>query len=112
AERPVNQTTKPALIAEPPVGRSRPLPRDRAGDMQPALGLRPTGPPALAARAGQRAVRTPDRRVAMLVQLVVRKLALADVVPAALVVPVGERVRLPQLVVLVPAHLRRVRTRR
>ena len=45
-------------------------------------------------------------------ELVVGQLALADVVPAALVVPVGERVRLPELVLLVPADLRRVRAGR
>src|SRR5262249_45704756 len=83
-----------------------------AGDVQAALGLGLPGPPALAARAGQRAVRTADRRVAVVVQLVVRQLALVDIVPAALVVPVGERVRLPQLVRLVPADLGRVGARR
>src|SRR5262249_15006751 len=55
------------------------------------------------------AVRAADRRVAAVVELVVGQAALANVVPAALVVPVGERVRLPELVRLVPADLRRVR---
>src|ERR1700759_406799 len=50
-----------------------------------------------------------DRRVALVVQRVVRERALPDVGPAILVAPVGERVRLPQLVLLVPRELRRVR---
>src|SRR5919204_3953788 len=37
---------------------------------------------------------------------------LADVRPAPLVVPVGERARLPQLVLGIPAELRRLRARR
>ena len=53
-----------------------------------------------------------DRRVAAVVQRVVGQPALADVGPAVLVAPVGERVRLPQLVRLVPAELRRVRAGR
>jgi hypothetical protein len=46
------------------------------------------------------------------VQLVDRQLALADVGPDTLVVPVGERVRLPELVPFVPAELRRAGARR
>jgi hypothetical protein len=57
-------------------------------------------------------VRVADRLVAAVVQLVVRQAPLADVGPAVLVRPVGERVRLPELVRLVPAELRRVRARR
>ena len=53
-----------------------------------------------------------DRRVAAVVQRVVGEPALADVRPAVVVAPVGERVRLPQLVCRVPAELRRVRARR
>src|SRR5262249_39033100 len=92
--------------------RSRALPRHRAGNVQPALGLRLARPAALAAGAGERAVGAAAPRVAAVVPLVVRQLALADVVEAALVVPVGERARLPQLVRLVPADLGRIGARR
>ena len=57
-------------------------------------------------------MRVADRRVAAVVQRVVGQPALADVRPAVVVAPVGERVRLPQLVRRVPAELRRVRARR
>ena len=50
-----------------------------------------------------------DRRVAAVVQRVVGEPAFPDVRPAVVVAPVGERVRLPQLVRGVPAELRRVR---
>src|SRR2546423_6968381 len=53
-----------------------------------------------------------DRGVAALVEWVVRQVALLDVVPATGVVPVGEGVRLPELVWLVPAPLRRGCARR
>jgi hypothetical protein len=45
------------------------------------------------------------------VELVVRERALLDVGPAVLAAPVGERVRLPELVLLVPAELRSVGAR-
>src|SRR5207249_1796534 len=60
----------------------------------------------------ERGVRVADRRVAPVVQRVVGKLALADVGPAVVIAPVGERVRLPQLVRSVPAELRRARAGR
>ena len=53
-----------------------------------------------------------DRLVAAVVQRVVRQPPLTDVRPAVVAAPVGERIRLPQLVRLVPAELRRVRARR
>ena len=80
--------------------------------MQAALGAVAVGPAALAAGARQRGVRVADRGVAAIVQRVVGQPALADVRPAVVVAPVGERVRLPELVRGVPAELRRVRARR
>src|SRR4051812_36800231 len=80
--------------------------------VQAALGLRARRPAALAAGAGLRAVRAADRGVAAVVELVVGQVVLPDVVPAALAVPVGERSGLPELVRLVPAHLRGGRARR
>ena len=47
-----------------------------------------------------------DRRVALVVQRVVGDLMVPDVVPDSLVVPVGERVQLPEAEALVPAELR------
>src|SRR5215467_1382569 len=80
--------------------------------MDPALGALRPGPAPLAALAGEGRMRVADRLIAAVVQRVVRQTALADIGPALLVRPVGERVRLPQLVLLVPAQLRRVRARR
>src|SRR5918994_4063810 len=80
--------------------------------MQAALGAVAVGPAALAAGAREGRVGVPDRGVAAIVQRVVGEPALADVGPAVVVAPVGERVRLPQLVRGVPAELRRVRARR
>ena len=57
-------------------------------------------------------MRVADRLVALVVQRVVGQPALADVRPAVLVAPVGERIRLPELVLLVPAELRRLRAQR
>ena len=80
--------------------------------MQSALGPVAAGPAALAAVAGERRVGVADRRVAAVVQRVVGEPALPDVRPAVVVAPVGERVRLPELVRRVPAELRRVRAGR
>src|SRR5207342_3206933 len=80
-----------------------------ARNVQPALGPVAVGPAALAAGARERRVRVADRRVALVVQRVHGEVALTDVGPDACVVPVGERVRLPQLVRGVPTELRRVR---
>src|SRR5579884_2603999 len=77
--------------------------RTRSGPCPPSG---PRGRPRL------RRVRVADRRVAAVVERVVRQAALPDVPPAVVVAPVGERVRLPELVHLVPAELRRVRARR
>ena len=81
-------------------------------DMQAALGAVAVGPAALATGARQRGVRVADRGVAAIVQRVVGQAPLADVRPAVVVAPVGERIRLPELVRGVPAELRRVRPRR
>src|SRR4051795_1535638 len=74
--------------------------------VQPALRLVGIGPAALASRVRrQRAVRAADRRVAAVVQLVVRDLVTRDVVPHVALRPVGQRVRLPQAVAQVPVDL-------
>ena len=88
------------------VGRAHALSRSPSG-VEPALGLaapaqRPSRPV-----PGRRAVRAADRSVTALVERVDRQLALADVRPDVVVRPVGERARLPELVALVPAELRR-----
>src|SRR4029079_309081 len=53
-----------------------------------------------------RAVGAADRRVAAVVQRVVRNAVLADVVPDVALRPVGQRVQLPQPEALVPGELR------
>src|SRR3954454_7564798 len=74
--------------------------------VQPALRLVGIGPAALASRVRrQRAVRAADRRVAAVVQLVVRDLVTRDVLPHVALRPVGQRVRLPQPVAQVPVDL-------
>src|SRR3954462_10411906 len=75
--------------------------------MQPAFGPLRAGPAALASLARLGRVRVPDRLVALVMERVVGQAALADVGPAHLVGPVGEWVGLPELVLLVPAELRR-----
>ena len=75
--------------------------------VQAALDLGRARPAALAPVARLRAMRAADRGVAGVVQRVVGQAALGDVRPDARVVPVGQRVGLPQLVRLVPAELRR-----
>src|SRR3954465_11416972 len=65
--------------------------------VQPALSLVGVRPATLAPGARrQRAVRAADRRVAAVVQRVVRHVVAGDVVPHVAVGPVGERVGLPQ----------------
>src|SRR3954454_10667661 len=80
--------------------------------MDGALRLLGAGPTALPPLTRKRRVRVADRGVALVVQCVVRQLALADVRPTVVVAPGGERVRLPELVLLVPAELRRIGARR
>src|SRR4051812_26577144 len=80
--------------------------------MDPALRPFRPGPATLAALARLRRVRVPDRGVAPVVELVVRQPALPVVGPAVLAAPVRKRVRLPELVLVVQAELRRVGPRR
>src|SRR5881398_1931496 len=80
--------------------------------MEAALGPAGAGPATLTARAGNRRVAVADRVVTAVVQRVVGQIALLDVRPAVVVAPVGQRVRLPELVRLVPAELRRGCARR
>src|SRR5262249_39792408 len=86
--------------------------RDLTARVEAALGPVGTGPATLPAGPRDRRVRVADRVVPAVVQPVVRQAALADVRTAVLVAPGCERVRLPQLVALVPAELRRVGARR
>src|SRR5919206_5347989 len=84
--------------------------------MDAALELVGAGPAARALlllrrdRAGAR--NAADRAEADVVQLVVGDLVDRDVGPDALLVPVRERVQLPDLVALRPLHLRRGRSAR
>src|SRR3954468_5983987 len=79
--------------------------------VQPALRLVGVGPaPGATLRRRQRAVRAADRRVAAVVQLVVRHVVTGDVLPHLALGPVGERVRLPQPVAQVPVDLLRAAT--
>src|SRR4051794_36228560 len=70
--------------------------------VQSALDLVGAGAAALATARRRRAVRAPDRRVAAVVKLVVRHLVADYVVPHVALAPVGERIRLPQAVLVVP----------
>src|SRR4051812_49380962 len=97
-ERPVNQRTNPLT--------------GRRSRVQPAFGPLRAGPAPFAALAWLRGVRVADRLVTLVMQLVVRQGAVADVRPAVVVAPVGERVGLPELVLLVPAELRGIGTQR
>ena len=78
-----------------------------AQGVQAALGLAGAGPAALAPRARDGAVRAADRRVALVVELVVGQVVLGDVAPHVVVRPVRERVELPALVLGVPGELGR-----
>ena len=79
--------------------------------VQPALGLGQAGPAALAAGAGCGARRAADRRVALVVQRVVRQVALVDPPPQVLLGPVEERVVLPDPALVVELDRLRVRAR-
>src|SRR6478609_8293741 len=76
--------------------------------MEAALGFVHSRPATVTAFAGLRAVRATDRRVALLMERVHRQIVLADVGPDVVVRPVGERIRLPELVAVVPSELRRI----
>src|SRR3954462_779244 len=85
-------------------------------EMDAALELVGAGPaprPLLLVDGGRACTRdTADRAVAALVQGVVGNLVDGDVGPHALLVPVGERVELPDAVALGPLNLRRLRAAR
>ena len=83
-----------------------------ASDVQPALGLVQPRPAALAAGAGVRAGRAADRRVALVVQRVIREVALGDPPPEVLLGPVDERVELPDPALVVELDRLRVGARR
>ena len=91
------------VMSEPPPMPVRPMrmptPRPKSddqrvhqADVQPALGLVGARPAAVAAAAGVRARRAADRRVALVVQRVVRQVALVDPLSRGPLGPVGERV--------------------
>src|SRR3954447_4352356 len=109
-ERPVNHTTMPVFMGQPSVGRSRAYGTD--GSMDAALDLVGVGPPpralVLVAQHRPRARHAADRRVAAVVERVVRDLVDDDVRLHALRVPVDERVDLPDAVALAPLDLPRV----
>ena len=69
-----------------------------AVDVQAALGLLGARPAALAADCRLRARRAADRRVALVVQGVIRQRALVDAPPDVALAPVRERVVLPEAV--------------
>src|SRR6266540_519724 len=66
------------------------------------VGLRPA---ALACAARLRAVGAADRGVPTIVELVVGDVVVDDVAPDVLLRPVGQRIGLPELVLLVPLEL-------
>src|SRR3954447_5585483 len=82
--------------------------------VDPALGLcgaRPAAVAQVAARPDRLgAVGATDRRVAAIVERVVREVVLTDVVPDVSLGPVRKRVQLPEVEALVPAELRRLGT--
>src|SRR5439155_16924652 len=106
-ERPVNHSVNPSVIA---------LLDQRCVDVDAALELVAPGPApralVLARLDGTRARDAADRRVARVVQRVVRNLVDVDVRLDALRVPVDERLHLPDAVALRPLDLLRVRARR
>src|ERR1700733_12042125 len=80
--------------------------------VDPTLGLVGARPATLAATARLRARRAADRLVALVVQRVVRQVALVDAPPQVLVGPVRKRVVLPPPARLVAFDQLRARARR
>src|SRR5204863_10118893 len=80
--------------------------------VQAALDLVGLRPATLAGAARPGAVGAADRAVAAIVKVVVGDVVLDDVAPDVLLGPVGQRVGLPELVLLVPLELRRGRAHR
>src|SRR5690242_19572729 len=77
------------------------------------VGARPAAGPLLFLRARRPGARdAPDRAEAHVVEQVVGNLVDRDVGPDPLLVPVGERVELPDVLALRPLHLRRGRAAR
>src|SRR3954447_13523963 len=117
-----NTRISSGVISEPPpipvVPTRMPTPKPKTisqgsmSDVQAALGLGEAGPAALAAGARRRARRAPDRVVALVVQRVVRQVALADPPPHVLLGPLDERVVLPDPALVVELDGLRVRPRR
>src|SRR5262249_40792422 len=69
--------------------------RRRRLDVQAALGLVAARPAALAAGAGLRARGTADRLIALVVERVIREVAVVDAAAEVLLGPLGQRVELP-----------------
>src|SRR5436190_19261610 len=108
-------STSSGVISEPPPipvsPTSTPTPRPNAtisgstavsGGVEAALDLVRARPATLAVGAGVRARLAADRRVAAVVQRVVREIVLVDVAPYVALAPVGERGGLPEAVLDVP----------
>src|SRR4051812_21503647 len=124
-ERPVNQRVKPPRARRPTRGarvhRCGQQSCGRSCDslcsvgVNAALELVRAGPAPgalfLVGARRPRARNAPDRPIPDVVQRVVGNLVDGDVRPDALLVPVGERMELPDAVALRPLHLRRGRTR-
>src|SRR5688572_26115500 len=106
-ERPVNQSVNPLVIR---------LLDQRCVDVDAAFELVAAGPAAcalvLTRDDGTRAGNTADRRIARVMQRVVRNLVHVDVGLDALRVPVDDRLHLPDAVSLRPLDLLSVRARR
>src|ERR1700748_1920638 len=117
-----NTRISSGVISEPPpipvVPTRIPTPKPKTisqgsmSDVQAALGLRQPGPAALAAGAGRRARRAPDRVVALVVQRVVGQVALGDPLTHVLLRPIDERVVLPDPALVVELDRLGVRARR
>src|SRR3954447_5988316 len=109
-----NTRISSGVISEPPpipvVPTRMPTPKPKTisqgsmSDVQAALGLGQTGPAAVAAVARRRARRTSDRVVALVVERVVREVALVDALPDVLLRPLDERVVLPDPALVVELH--------
>src|ERR1035441_8913750 len=82
--------------------------RRRRDDVDPALGLVLTAPPAIPASAWLRAGSAADRGVALIVQWMVGEIVLEDVAPQILLGPVGEGTHLPDPPALVAFELGRL----
>src|SRR5947209_8724982 len=108
---PVMPTSSPTQAPKKTMAGS--MSRPAALSVQAALQPIAARPAALSAvRGGARARHAADRRVAAVVQRVVRDVVARDVAPDVALRPVGERIRLEQLVPIVPFELARMRAGR